>query len=88
MPEATETKTTAITLAGRGTTEKIPAEMTGTSPPVSLVSYLTVVLTCVFTALFLVYIATYFPKFKSFIKGSDTTGFTLKENDSSMYAYV
>ena len=87
MPEATETKTTAITMAGRGTTEKIPAERTGTSP-VSLVSYLTVVLACVFTALFLVYIATYFPKFKSFIKGSDTTGFTLNENDGSMFAYV
>ena len=87
MPEATETKTTAITMAGRGTTEKIPAERIGMSP-VSLISYLTVVLSCVFTALFLVYIATYFPKFKSFIKGSDTTGFTLNENDSSIYAYV
>ena len=76
MIEATETTTTTI-----------PAEMIGTSP-VSLVSYLTVVLTCVFTALFLVYIATYFPKFKSFIKGSDTTGFTLNDNDSSIYAYV
>ena len=86
MPEATETKTTAVRLAGRGTTE-IPAESTGTSP-VSLVSYLTVVLTCVFTALVFVYIATYFPKFKSFIKGSDITGFTLNENDSSIYAYV
>ena len=87
MPEATETKTTAITMAGRGTTEKIPTESTGTSP-VSLVSYLTVVLTCVFTALFLVYIATYFPKFKSFIKGSDTTGVTLNEIDVSTYASI
>ena len=60
MIEATETTTTTI-----------PAEMIGTSP-VSLVSYLTVVLTCVFTALFLVYIATYFPKFISLIKRSHT----------------
>ena len=87
MPEATETKTSAITLAGRGTTEKIPAESTGTSP-VSLVSYLTVVLTCVFTALFLVYIATYFPKFISLIKGSYTNGFILNENGGSTNAYV
>ena len=88
MSEATETTKTAVTLAGRGTTEKIPAESTGTSPPVSLVSYLTVVLTCVFTAFFLVYIATYFPKFKSFIKGSDTTGVTFNEIDVSTYASI
>ena len=62
MPEATESTKTPVTLAGRGTTEKIPTKRTGTSP-VPLVSYLTVVLTCVFTALFLVYIATCFPSF-------------------------
>ena len=76
MIEATETTTTII-----------PAERIGTSP-VSLVSYLTVVLTCVFTALFLVYIATYFPKFRSLIKGSNTNGFILNENGGSTNAYV
>ena len=76
MIKATETTTTTI-----------PAERIGTSP-VSLVSYLTVVLTCVFTAFFLVYITTYFPKFKLFIKGSDTTGVTLNEIDVSTYASI
>ena len=74
MIEATETTTTTI-----------PAEMIGTSP-VSLVFYLTVVLTCVFAALFLVYIATYFPKFISLINGSNTTG--LNENGGSTNASV
>ena len=76
MIEATETTTTTI-----------PAERIGTSP-VSLVSYLTVVVTCVFTALFLVYTATYFPKFISLINGSNTTGLILNENGGSTNAYV
>ena len=74
MIEATETTTTTT-----------PAERIGTSP-VSLVSFLTVVLSCVFTGQFLVYIATYFPKFISLINGSNTTG--LNENGGSTNAYV